>query len=290
MNRALLPAIALRLLAAFLIVAMSAAVRAASSHAPVGQIMFWRSSVAVVPIVIYMLLRSEFPTALRTRYPMLQLSRAVVGVFAMAMAFTSLSYLPVSMSEGLAALAPLMVLPLAALFLGEQISRRAVIATCIGLAGALAILARAMSLPGEGALLGVAAGLAFALSSAVARILAKQLSGVERASTIAIYFAVAGSVAGLATLPFGWAEQSAHTMRYLVLAGVLGGCGHIAATESLRRAPISVLGPFEYTGLIWAAGFDIVLFNTYPGLLGWTGIALVCLAGLMILRSRARLP
>lgn len=286
----LMTAILLRLLAAFLITAMSASVRGASAHAPVGQIIFWRSSVALVPIVIYMIIRREFPHALRTRYPRMQALRAGVGVTAMALAFFALSKLPVAVVEALGFLAPIIVLPLAAIMLGERLLRATVAATVLGLCGVMAVSWHAMSLPHEGVLIGLAAGLGFAVLAAVARVLVKQLTGIERASTIAFYFAAAGTVAGLATLPWGWAPMEFETARWLILAGVLGGCAHIAATEALLRAPVSVMGPFEYSGLIWAAGFDFVLFGMLPGPWAWIGMGLITMGGVLIVADRARVP
>lgn len=51
----------LRLAAAFLITAMSALVREVSDDVTLGQIIFWRSAVAIIPICIYMALRGDFP-------------------------------------------------------------------------------------------------------------------------------------------------------------------------------------------------------------------------------------
>lgn len=281
-------AVSLRLLAAFLITLMSAIVRMAAQDIPVGQIMFWRSFAAIAPITIYMMIRGEFPHALVTKYPKMQALRAAVGVFAMAMAFTTLSYLPVSMTDALGFLGPVLVLPLAAVFLGEKLTKITVGATLLGLAGVLFVLWEALSLPSEGAVIGIITGLLFALGGAVARILVKQLTGMERASTIAIYFAFAGSLVGLATWPFGWVEMAGQAGWLLILAGIIGGLAHICATEALLRAPVSQLGPFEYTGLIWAAGFDIFLFGIVPGLSAWIGFALIFGAGVLILSARPR--
>lgn len=288
MSNSYAAAVALRLLAAFLITVMSVIVRLSAQDVPVGQIIFWRSFAAILPITIYMIIRGEFPHALLTKYPKKQAIRATVGVFAMSMAFTSLAYLPVSMTDALGFLGPVLVLPLAAIFLGEKLTKVTVGATLLGLAGVMFVLWEALSLPSEGAVIGIIAGLLFALGGAVARILVKQLTGVERASTIAIYFAFAGTVAGLATWPFGWVEIVGQAAWLLGLAGIIGGLAHICATEALLRAPVSQLGPFEYTGLIWAAGFDIFLFGLAPGLTAWIGFALIFGAGLLILSSRPR--
>ena len=62
------PAAALWLATIALIVmaAMSAAIHEAAKVAPVGQLVFWRSFVALIPIVIYMAFRGQLGASLRT--------------------------------------------------------------------------------------------------------------------------------------------------------------------------------------------------------------------------------
>lgn len=118
-----LTGILLRLLATLLITAMSAAVRQAAATLPVGQIMAWRSGVALIPILAYMALRGDLPAALFTRHPRLHLIRGGLGAVTMALSFASLAFLPVATAQALAFLAPVLVLPLAARMLGEQVGR-----------------------------------------------------------------------------------------------------------------------------------------------------------------------
>lgn len=85
--------IGLRLIAAFLIAAMSLAVHEAAKFMLVGQIMFWCSCLALGPICLYM--------ALRTERPGLHLMRGLLGAFAMGMSFLSLAKLPVATAQAL---------------------------------------------------------------------------------------------------------------------------------------------------------------------------------------------
>lgn len=278
--------IALKLAAAFFITAMSAAVHHAAQSLPVGQVVFWRSLFALVPICAVTMLRREFPSALSTRRPWAHALRAGLGVAAMGMAFGALALLPVAIVEALGFLAPIFALPLAWIALGEPMTRPVIIATGLGLAGVLAVLWHALHLPQEGAVLGVALGLGFAVVSACVRVLVRAMTGTERPAAIAFYFAVAGSVAGGASAWWGWAPMTGGMLGWLALAGLFGGLAHICASEALMRAPVGVLGPFEYTGLIWAVGFDAVLFSVLPGLWGWVGMAAITASGLIVLASR----
>ena len=61
--------IGLRLLAAFLLTAMSAAVHGDAKTVPIRQIMFWRSALALIPICLYMIWLGDFPNGLKASQP-----------------------------------------------------------------------------------------------------------------------------------------------------------------------------------------------------------------------------
>lgn len=287
-RRYFLQGIGLRLLAAFLMTAMSAAIHAAAQNAALGQIIFWRSAVALIPICVYMAARGEFPHALRTQQPKLHVVRSLFGVFSMALSFMSLAYLPVANAQAIGYLAPVLVLPLAAILLGETLTKAIFAGVFLGFGGVIALLWEALSLPGEGAVIGVAAGFAFAVTMAFVRVHTKKMTLTERSSTIAFYFAVVAAMVGLTSLPFGWPSLSWLQFGLLVAAGLIGGIGHIVANEATARAPVSTLAPFDFTGLIWALGFDIVLFSHVPGSLGLLGVFAITLAALLVTFSGSK--
>ncbi|CAM5405383.1 DMT family transporter [Frigidibacter albus] len=281
-RKSFLEGVGLRLLAAFLMTAMSAAVHAAAETVPVGQIMFWRSAVALLPICLYMAWRGEFPRGLRTQRPGLHVTRGALGAASMAMSFLSLAWLPVANAQALAYLAPVLVLPLAAVLLKERLGPATLVAVTLGFAGVLLMLWDALSLPSGGALIGIAAGLAYALTMAFVRVHTKTMTLTERSDTIAFYFAVVAAGAGLATLPFGWVPLDWGPALWLVLAGLIGGIGHVVANEAVARAPVSALAPFDFTGLVWALGFDLVLFSVVPGASGLAGVFAITVAALIV--------
>jgi drug/metabolite transporter (DMT)-like permease len=274
--------IGLRLLATFLMTAMSAAVRVTAETVPLGQLIFWRSFLALIPICLYMIWRREFPSALRTKHPRLHVTRSLLGVFAMAMFFTALAYLPLANAQALGYLAPILVLPLAAVLLKEKLTAIIFSAVFLGFCGVIFLLWDAFTLPSEGALTGVAAGLVFAFTMAFVRVHTKTMTLTESSASIAFYLALVGSVVGLGTIVLGWIELSNTMFGWLALAGFLGGIGHIVANEATARAPVSTLAPFDFAGLIWALGFDVILFSIVPGPMGLIGIFAITLAALMV--------
>jgi drug/metabolite transporter (DMT)-like permease len=277
-----LQGVGLRLLAAFLMTAMSAAVHGAAQSVPIGQIMFWRSVLALVPICLYMIWRREFPKTLKSKRPMLHVTRSIFGAFSMAMSFISLAYLPVANAQALAYLEPVLVLPLAAILLKERISKPIYIAIVLGFAGVILLLWESLAALEDNAIIGVCAGLAYAFTMAFVRVHTKTMTLTESASAIAFYFAVVAAVIGLTTLPFGWVTLNWTLFGWLALAGFIGGIGHIVANEATARAPVSALAPFDFTGLVWALGFDLVLFSILPSGIGFMGVFAITAAALIV--------
>lgn len=276
--------IALRLAATGLFASMSLCVRLASFEAPVGQIVFWRSAVALVPIVIYLVIIGRFPAALATRNPLGHLRRSAFGCAAMFFSFLCLAYLPLALATALGFLAPLVAIPFAMFFLKERPDPLVIGAAGLGFAGIGLMLAPAFNGPEPdlSTLLGVAAGLACAITTASAKVEIKRLTASEPAGTIAFYFALVCALAGLATAPFGWSDAHGTTLLWLVGAGLCGGLAHIAMTEAVARAPVSTLAPFEYTAMIWAMGFDLAVFALVPAPLSLVGAVVVVAAAALV--------
>ncbi|MGL4636105.1 MAG: DMT family transporter [Beijerinckiaceae bacterium] len=269
--------ILLRLLSTLLFGLMAMAVRLASAEAPVGQIVFWRSAVALIPIVLYLWSRGQFPMALKTDNPSGHFTRSLLGCTAMFFSFVALSYLPLSLATALGFLSPLIVVPAAMLFLRERPGWIVSGASLAGFLGVGLILLPALEGPGadRNAIIGVAAGLICAGVTAAAMVQVKRLTATEKPGTIAFYFALFCAVAGLLTWPFGWASPSAAALTALVASGLLGGLAHIAMTEGYARAPASTLAPFEYSAIVWALLLDALVFAVLPGSLAFLGVVLI---------------
>lgn len=277
--------IGLRLASTALFGVMNLFVRLASSDAPTGQIVFWRSSVALIPIILYLMWRGEFPRALRTKRPLGHLKRSTYGCISMFLAFISLAYLPLALATALGFLAPLVLIPIAMITLREHPGGLVIGATLGGFAGVFLMLWPMLSTPGldHGTLIGIGAGVAFAVTTAFAKVQIKALTTTEPSGTIAFYFAIICSIGGLLTIPLGWVPISSDNIVYLISAGLTGGLAHIAMTEALARAPASTLSTFEYTAMIWAIILDLVVFGLLPAPISLVGGILIVLAAALVM-------
>lgn len=286
------PATALWLATVALIVmaAMSAAIHEAAKIAPVGQLVFWRSFVALIPIVIYMGIRGQLGASLRTKYPHKHLIRGLLGCAVMFFSFISLAYLSVGLATALSYLAPILSIVAAMAFLRERPGAVIFVGVVLGFAGILLMLYP--SLVGaevrEGTLIGVAAGVAMAATNALSRVQVKDLTRTDPPASIALSFAVICSLVGLATALFGWAELDTYAFMLLAGAGVLGGVGHVLMMEAVARAPVSLLAAYEYSGIIWAFLFDLALLGVALDIWSVSGALVVVGAAALVAYGQGR--
>jgi len=255
--------IALRILSGVLFTGVFVCVKALSDAASLGQIVFFRSFFALIPLVIFLMVRHEFPSGLRTTRPIGHLVRSFFGATAMFTSFASVGLLPLAEAVLLAQLAPVLTAITAVVVLSERLTRWRVFGLAFGLAGVLALVWPDI---GGGTvdaqrLLGIGLGLLTALLTAFAFIMVRSLTRTESPGAIAFYFVVASMAGGIVTLPWGWAVPDAHTLMLLVLAGLFGGFAHIAMTLSFSYTEASRLAPFEYVALFWPVLADLLIFN-----------------------------
>jgi len=270
-------AIVLRLVAVAFVAVMSLCVRLASETLPVGQIVFWRSLVAIAPIGLYLAALGRFPSALVTRRPGGHFLRGALGCIAMVAFFISVVRLPLALATALAFLAPLLSVPLAVVFLGERPRIRAIAAVLLGLAGTLLILLPAMKGPSLDLFVatGVTAGFVAALFAALVRVQIRDLTTTEHPGAIAFHFSVVASVLTLPSLMLGWAPVGSEAFLWLTGAGIAGGLGQVALCEALARETVSRLAPLEYTGLVFAFTLDLLVFGIIPAPVAVLGATMI---------------
>jgi drug/metabolite transporter (DMT)-like permease len=130
---------------------------------------------------------------------------------------------------------------------------------------------------------GVIYGITGAAANAGTVIQTRRLTRSETTSSIVFYFSLFCSLAGLATLPFGWVSPTGGEFAALAGIGLLGGTAHIFLTESYRYASASMVAPFDYTAMIWALVLGYAMFGETPTLMIVVGSAIIAAAGLFVI-------
>lgn len=286
-------AILIKLVSVLLFAVMSVLVRYLGERVPVGQVVFFRSACALIPLLVIYAIRKELAAAVRTDRPFGHVGRGLISVCGMFLNFAALARLPLVDATAISFAAPLITVALAALLLNERVRAYRWSAVAIGFVGVVVMLwpyldlARLMSAGSTASTVGALCAVAAAFANAGSVIQTRRLTDSETTSSIVFYFSVICMLAGLATLPFVWLTPTLPELAALVGVGILGGLSHILLTESYRYAPASVVAPFDYMALLWAFLFGYALFGEVPTIYVYVGAGIVALSGLyVILRER----
>lgn len=286
--------IGLKVASVAIFVGMSSCIKAAGL-VPAGQIVFFRSFFAILPILVMLAWQGELRYALATKRPLSHIMRGVVGVSSMGLSFFALTRLPLPEAITLNYAQPLLVVVFSVLFLGETIRIYRWSAVIVGLVGVIIVSWPKLTLFSAGGgldnqeALGAVAALVAAAVSAVALLLVRNLVGTEKSTTIVLWFSLTSSVAGFLSLPFGWAPLSFEQAAFLIGAGICGGIAQILMTESYRYAEASTVAPFEYTSMILGIAVGYLAFGEVPTVHMLIGGTIVIGAGLFIIWRERRL-
>jgi drug/metabolite transporter (DMT)-like permease len=282
--------ILLKVISAVVFAVMSALVRFLGTRYPIGEVVFYRSAFAILPVMAIYAWRGELASVVRTERPLGQLGRGLISIVGMFCNFGALARLPLVEANAISFTTPLFSVALAALVLKERVRIYRWSAVIVGFIGVLVVLSPHLSgdeLVFAAASATTVAGLAYALTGAFANagtvIQTRRLAQSETTSSIVFYFSLFCAIAGLVTWPFGWISPTGGELAALIGIGVLGGVGHIVLTESYRYASASVVAPFDYTAMIWALILGYLMFGEAPTIMIVLGSLIIVAAGLFVI-------
>lgn len=285
--------IVLKVCSVIVFVGMQTSLKSLGEDVPAGQLVFFRSFFALVPVVIYLSWLGDLGSALKTNDIPGHLVRGLIGVSSMVLGFFAISRLPYPEWISISYAAPLLTVVFAAIFLRETVRAYRWGAVLVGLIGVIVVCAPNFTFLSEDVApqrtIGVLASFAAAAFSAVAMIQVRRLVQKEQTATIVVYFSLTCSLISLFTLPFGWIVPTAHQALLLVLAGLFGGVGQLLLTACYRYADTSTIAPFEYTSMLLAILIGYMLFDEAASPTTLTGAAIVISAGIFIILREHRL-
>ena len=226
------------------------------------------------------------PGILRSSRPGLQAVRGLCMFGASFCVTSALVTLPMTVVTSINFAAPLLVALLAGPVLGETLGPRRVGAIIVGFLGVLVI-----TRPGTaGFQPGMWLALGAAICSAAYFLLTRLLSRHDAPETTHFYTGLIGTLVGLPlALPVWHAPATIQTWLVIASLGVGGAGAHWLLILAHKQAPASVLSPFFYAQLPFAAVVGGVLFGNVPD--RWTiiGGGIVIGSGLYLLyRERVR--
>lgn len=262
---------------------MIATIKQVTADYSLFQILFFRNLFAL-PLILPMVLATGGLATLRSRRPGLQVLRASISVAGHLCLYVGLGALALADVSAIQFTGPILVTALSALILREPVGPRRWLAVIAGFAGVL-IMVPPTGAVNPAALIVLAGTFCYAGMVILTRI----LTGTDNVATIAFYQAAVGLLFSLVVLPWVWTTPSAGDLLILALVGLFAGLAQLGLVGALKYAPPPVLAPFDYTIMLWAIGFDVLLWHVLPTTQTLLGAAVIAAAGLYIAQRESGL-
>ncbi len=176
---------------------------------------------------------------------------------------------------------PVLITILAVPILKEEVPAIRWLAVVLGFLGVVI----ACNPIGRGMMLSLPVGLAlmaavfWAFSTVLLRKTALHEKTMVQMTISSGFFIVLTGVASI----FLWVPLTLRELLMMASTGIFAGIAQFALFESFRRAPVSILAPFEYTSLIWAFILGFVIWGDIPAHTVFWGAGLIFMAGVVIL-------
>ncbi|UHS56917.1 DMT family transporter [Agrobacterium vaccinii] len=205
-----------------------------------------------------------------------------LGAITSVTAFTHLS-----MAEAFALifLLPAFVTIMSVLFLKEQVGIKRWSAVIIGFAGVLVILRPGFRELSTGHFAAIVAGLCGAISIVIFRAMGPSEKNISLYGAGLLGTLVICGVA----MTSSFTPPNAEQWMFLAGYGLLGAVANVLVMYAAKYAPAAVIGPTQYSQMLWAILFGYLIFG--DGVDGWmlVGIALIIGSGLItLIRERQR--
>jgi len=258
---------------------MDASVKWLGATYPTAQIMFFRCSVAFIPVLVIVTFRGGFGI-LRTSQKKLHLLRSILGVGAMGFAFYAFSLMPLAEAVSILHTAPLFMTALSVLLLRETVGIRRWSAVILGFAGMLLVVRPGSGMLESGSLYMLTAAFLIGCTTIIIRHLGK----LDDPVCITFYFTVTGLlVSTLGLFIQGWQQPPLFDLGLLVMVGLLGGLAQYLMTVSYQHLAVGTLAPLKYLTIVFGGSIAFLVWGEVPDLQSVFGIGIIVLSGLYTL-------
>ncbi len=278
-------------LASLLFATMGVGVKIAAGSFNITELVFYRGLVSVVFTAA--VLRAH-GTPMRTPVPMMHAWRTLVGTLSLGAWFYAIAHLPLATAMTLNYMSSVWI---AAFIVGGgilygKLQRQGplLITVLAGFAGVVLTLRPTLDqnqlFAGVvGLLSGIGAALAYMQVTVLAR-------AGEPAGRTVFYFALGSLVAGAAgTAVTGftaWHDVPWQAAAWLVPIGVLASLGQWCMTKAYSGGSTLVAANLQYSGIVFASVYSVLLFGDNIPWIGWLGIAVIVASGIAATVLRAR--
>jgi S-adenosylmethionine uptake transporter len=272
------------LLAAFLFATMGVCIKFASSHFNSFEIVCYRGLFGVV--FLYGLTRVR-GVSLHTEVPMMHVWRSIVGTISLTAWFYAIAVLPLGTAMTLNYMSSIWIATFllggALLLQGRNTPIRRqgpLFATVLAGFAGVAMVLRPTLAPEQvvGALIGLASGVTSAL--AYLQVSALSRAGEPESRTV-FYFSVGAVVVGAVGMLFvGVSPINGLQLLWMLPIGLLAVLGQLCMTRAYASGATLVVANLQYSGIVFAALYGLLVFGESLPLIGWAGMLLIILSGI----------
>ena len=243
------------------------------------ELIFLRSAIAL-PLIFAMLRLEQGTLRLRTTRFWPLMLRATLSLGSFSLFLFGLKLMPLADAFAISMSSPLIVAALSGPLLGEPATRREWIAVLIGFAAVMFMIRPGGTIPLDGALVMLGATFCYSLGLLSTR----SLGRTESASVITVFVMVMFVVAGGVTMPFVWITPSAADFGWLTIIAVISAVAMYLTIQGFRIAPPALLGPFQYSTLVWAILIGLVWWGDVPDVSVVVAAVVVVASGLFVIK------
>lgn len=238
------------------------------------EIMLWRSLIGLA-VVVAVIAGTGSRHVIRTDRFGLHLSRNIAHFAGQNLWFYAITVLPLATVFALEFTTPIWGLLMAPLFLGERLTRRAILCAAIGFLGILIVTRPTVATLSPGLLAAAACAIGFAVSIMIT----KQLTRHEPLLAIMFWLNLMQAVFSLviAGSDGNIAFPAPERLHWIVLIGITGLTAHVCLTRALQSAPATVVMPMDFARLPVIALVAMLLYGEPLDLLVFAGAALIFL-------------
>jgi len=229
-------------------------------------------------LIVFILIFPRIKTVTKTAFPGLQLARSILLMCATGFFFWGISLIALSDAAALMALNPVLITLGAAVFLGEKLGVRRIAGIFAALIGAAIIVQPGSDVFTPAALLPLCAAVTYSGYA----LLTRRVGNREDPWTSLFYTGLVGTVLLTIAVPFAWQNPDGMALMLMLLAAGFGTLGQLLLIRSLSLGEASMLAPYAYCGLIFAASFGLVFFGEWPDASTLVGALVIALAGIYV--------
>ena len=283
------------ILSSFVFATMGVCVKYASEHFNSAELVFYRGVIGVIFIAAYARARG---ISLATQFPAMHAWRSMVGVLSLGAWFYALAGLPLATAMALNYMSSVWI---AAFLIGGALlawnpktgtaplrQGPLVLTVLAGFAGVVVMMRPTIE---QNQLFAGLVGLLSGMTAAFAYLQVMALGRLGEPETRTVFYFAAGSAVGgaVAMAVTGLSDWNWQHALWLVPVSLLAALGQLCMTRAYNHGATLVVANLQYSGIVFAVAYSVLLFDDVITLSGWVGIALIVASGIAatVLRSRA---